>query len=323
MRKEAEGGSGSATARRAIVARGDRRVRHGRARRRRRRAGRRRLRRPAANSRRGRAEPGRQAGAVRARRRRGERRGDRRRDRRSPRRDGATIVAGLVHRREFRRRAATIRSDGSRRRAIAREAARKIADLSPSWAEAAARLALAGRPPRVAGAAMQDEVGQLALAVSRAGIALVADMRVARDGPNPAGAVRALEWIAGNARCAAIALFPELPEPAPPFDRILYGARRAAAMEDAGSGLVEVEEGDAAPWIAPWRGKPHPLSDVEQRLARRARSRFRARAAVRVQRRRRDGARLAAEGRPAVARGPARRRDRRLGRSRQSRGVHL
>jgi very-short-patch-repair endonuclease len=153
--------------------------------------------------------------------------------------------------------------------AIAREAAREIAGLSPSWAEAAARLALAGRPPRVAGAAMRDEVGQLALAVSRAGLALVADMRVARDGPNPAGAVRALEWIAGAARCAAIALFSELPERAPPFDRILYGARRAAAREDAGPGLVEVEEGDAAPWIAPWRGKPHPLSDVEQRLARR------------------------------------------------------
>jgi very-short-patch-repair endonuclease len=157
-------------------------------------------------------------------------------------------------------------------RAIARDASREVAGLSPSWTEAAARLALASRPPRVGGASLQEEAAQLALTVSRAGLALAADMRVARDGPNPAAAVHALEWIARHARCAVIALFDELPPNAPPFDRILYGARRACAAEGASSRLFETDgadTADAAPWIAPWRGKPHPLSDIEQRLAQR------------------------------------------------------
>jgi very-short-patch-repair endonuclease len=156
--------------------------------------------------------------------------------------------------------------------AIARDAARKVADLSPSWAEAAARLALAGRPPRVRGASSQEEAAQLALAISRAGLALAVDMRAARNLANPAGAIHALEWIARHARCATIALFDALPPNAPPFDRILYGARRASAAEDASSGVAEADgadAADAAQWLAPWRGKPHPLSDIERRLGQR------------------------------------------------------
>jgi very-short-patch-repair endonuclease len=55
-----------------------------------------------------------------------------------------------------------------------------------------------------------------------------------------------------------------------PFDRILYGARRVIADADPG-GLgsePQAREGvGSETWFTPWRGAPHPLSDIEQRLA--------------------------------------------------------
>ncbi|MGD0763840.1 MAG: DUF559 domain-containing protein [Roseiarcus sp.] len=154
--------------------------------------------------------------------------------------------------------------------AIARSAAKEIAGLSPSWAAAAARLAMANRPPRVKGTLPAVELAQLTRAISRSGLVLVADVSVACEGPNPAAMVRALEWIAQHSRGAVVALFAELPPNEPPFDRILYGARRVTAADGVESGTVEPDAAgiaDAALWIAPWRGLPHPLSDIEQRLA--------------------------------------------------------
>jgi Protein of unknown function (DUF559) len=86
---------------------------------------------------------------------------------------------------------------------------------------------------------------------------------------DPAVAVHALEWIARHGG-AVVALFPDLPPNEPPFDRILYGARRVSAAsitEAAGIEYGAAEAERAAAWIAPWRGMPHPLSDIEQRLA--------------------------------------------------------
>jgi hypothetical protein len=146
----------------------------------------------------------------------------------------------------------------------ARGAAREIAGVSPSWAEAAARLALADRPPRVGGTLPAVELAQLALAINRFGLVFAADIEAAgRDG-NPAAMVHALEWIAQHINGAVAALFPELPPNAPPFDRILYGARRVAAAP-----LLEpAPAANLGPWIAPWRGLPHPSSEIERRLAR-------------------------------------------------------
>jgi very-short-patch-repair endonuclease len=151
--------------------------------------------------------------------------------------------------------------------AIARSAAKKIAGLSASWAEAAVGLALDNRSPRVIGTLPATELAQLTLAISRCGLVLVADAdAAARAGPNPAAVVHALEWIAQRSQSAVVALFPELPRNEPPFDRILYGARQVmpvvSAIEPDAAGAVDLE-----PWIAPWRGQPHPLSDIEQRLA--------------------------------------------------------
>jgi very-short-patch-repair endonuclease len=155
--------------------------------------------------------------------------------------------------------------------AIARNAAEEITGLSPSWAEAAARLALADRPPRVIGTLPAIELAQLALAISRSGLVLVADVgATARMGPNPAAVVHALEWISQHSHGAVVALFPDLPPNEPPFDRILYGARRVMAEVGAAPGVIEPDatgHADASAWIAPWRGLPHPLSEIEQQLA--------------------------------------------------------
>jgi len=151
--------------------------------------------------------------------------------------------------------------------AIARSAAEKIAGLSPSWAEAAAKLALDNRAPRVIGTLPAIELAQLALAISRYGLVFVADAHTAaRTGSNPAAVVHALEWIAQHSQGALVALFPELPRNEPPFDRILYGARQVIPVVN-GIELDAPGAVDHEAWIAPWRGLPHPLSEIEQRLA--------------------------------------------------------
>jgi very-short-patch-repair endonuclease len=150
-------------------------------------------------------------------------------------------------------------------RAIAGEAAARIAGLSAPWAEAAASLALRGAPPRVAGTLPAVEVAQLALAIGGSGFVLVVDMG-GGTGSHSAVTVHGLEWIAAHAPCGVIALFREVPRSEPPFDRILYGARQVVAAEP-GDAHRDAERATAPLWIAPWRGSPHPLSDVERRLA--------------------------------------------------------
>jgi hypothetical protein len=93
----------------------------------------------------------------------------------------------------------------------ARRAAAEIAGLSQAWAEAAGRLALDGRSPRVSGTLPAIELAQLALAVSRSGLVLVADVGIAaRIGPNPAALVHAVEWIAQHSGGTVVALFARL-----------------------------------------------------------------------------------------------------------------
>jgi hypothetical protein len=150
---------------------------------------------------------------------------------------------------------------------IARETAARAPGVSSTWAEAAARLALAGGPPRVAGVLPAIELAQLSLAVSRVGLVLVADVSVAADAPSAAVLPHALEWIARHSRAAVVALFAALPPLDSPFDRILYGARRVIADADPRASDSEPEARGSETWLAPWRGAPHPLSEVEQRLA--------------------------------------------------------
>jgi hypothetical protein len=85
--------------------------------------------------------------------------------------------------------------------------------------------------------------------------------------PNPAAVVRALEWIAQVSRGSVIALFASLPPSEPPFDRILYGSRQVIAAIPLPPSTLEPADGEIEPWIAPWHGLPHPLSEIEKRLA--------------------------------------------------------
>jgi hypothetical protein len=151
-------------------------------------------------------------------------------------------------------------------RVIARQAADNVGGVFQPWAEAAVMLALNGRKPRVQGVASAIELAQLAFALSRTGLILI--MEPAEMDQHSAALVDALEWIARNAPVAVVALFPKLPANEPPLDRLLYSARLIAPEP----GLVEPDPTvpeivSAVRWLAPWRGTPHPLSEIEQRIA--------------------------------------------------------
>jgi hypothetical protein len=106
---------------------------------------------------------------------------------------------------------------------IARELTTQVSGVSSTWVEAAAHLALAGHPPRVAGILPAIELTQLSLAVSRLDLVFVVDVSAATDTPD--AVAHALEWIAQHAQAPVVVLFAELPPLDSPFDRILYGAR--------------------------------------------------------------------------------------------------
>jgi very-short-patch-repair endonuclease len=152
----------------------------------------------------------------------------------------------------------------------ARIMARQVPSTTPAvlrpWAEAAVLLALDGRKPRVPGTATAIELAQLCLAINRAGLILLFDTEAARA--HPPALVHALEWISQNARAAVVALFPELPDYGPPYDRILHDAVCIAGTPYwIGPASPEETTAGERPWLVPVRGIPHPLSETEQRLA--------------------------------------------------------
>jgi very-short-patch-repair endonuclease len=152
---------------------------------------------------------------------------------------------------------------------IAREAAARAPSVSSTWAEAAARLALAGRPPRVAGSLPAIELGQLSRAISRLGLVLVTDVSAAADGPTASALAHALEWVARHSCAAVVPLFAELPALDSP-SAVQDAIERRLIAGDLGLVVSESEARESVgseTWLAPWRGAPHPLSDIEQRLA--------------------------------------------------------
>jgi very-short-patch-repair endonuclease len=162
----------------------------------------------------------------------------------------------------------------SRADTLGREAARimaqQVAANTPAvlrpWAEAAVLLALDGRKPRVPGTATAIELAQLCVAINRAGLILLFDTEAAQA--HPPALVHALEWVSQNARAAVVALFPELPDYTPPYERILHGAVCTAGMPyGINPTLPEETIAGERPWLVPVRGIPHPLGETEQRLA--------------------------------------------------------
>lgn len=150
---------------------------------------------------------------------------------------------------------------------IVRSAASTTPGLLTPWALNAAQLAATGRLPRVRKTNTATELTQLSLTISRTGLVLLFDCDDIRlNNRNQQAAISALEWIAMHGDAAVIALFSELPPFVPPFDRVLYGALQVDPTGLPSVSLAGEPHHSAEPWIAPWRGKPHPLSEVERRL---------------------------------------------------------
>ena len=105
------------------------------------------------------------------------------------------------------------------------------------------------------------EIAELARLICPAGLVLIVSAGDVVNSRYAAAWVRGLEWVAEHIGGAVVAQFSELPTNAPPFDRILYDAVRVSLPPEPAA-VVE-----PASWIAPWRGLPHPMSEVEQRLA--------------------------------------------------------
>lgn len=144
----------------------------------------------------------------------------------------------------------------------------KAPGLSPLWARAAILELLEGRLPRVRNAGREIEFGQLCDAISPAGLVLVTSLDAT---VSPEAFVRAVEWMTATANVALIVLADELPPTGPPYERILFGARALAKPLDPAPrnfGAMSAIEGPrvlAKPEVV---GRPHPLSAVEQRIAR-------------------------------------------------------
>ena len=116
------------------------------------------------------------------------------------------------------------------------------------------------------------EIAQLQRVIGRDGLTLIADAGVSGLWPHGQALVRALEWTAERIDGAVVALFAELPANAAPFDRILFDARAVRAPRTRAL-RNSCPRGAVWRWLAPWRGLPHPMSDVEQRHCARARRR--------------------------------------------------
>ncbi|MFE1601685.1 endonuclease domain-containing protein [Methylobacterium sp. ID0610] len=125
--------------------------------------------------------------------------------------------------------------------------------VSGPWLKAAMKCAAAGRPPRFRRTAPAFELRQLIGAVDPLGVILAAGI----DPVAPARAapvIAALEWALGHGAACVIAC-PVPPPPAPPYDRILYGALAVAPPpEPAGARFL------ARP------SRAHPASATEQRI---------------------------------------------------------
>jgi very-short-patch-repair endonuclease len=136
--------------------------------------------------------------------------------------------------------------------------------LSQDWARAAVALAQDRRVPRPARVHWSIEIIQLCLAIHPTGLVLVLDAQIL---PNPAEAhalVHALELVADKAVAAVVVLCECLPEFVSPYDRILGDA--VTIPPSCPAPQIEDDEVPAAD-LVPVSGRPHPLREVEKRVA--------------------------------------------------------
>lgn len=155
-----------------------------------------------------------------------------------------------------------------------RSASRKIPQLSLAWAQAATDLAMAGGPPRLKELHWKIQLAQLCLAIDRKGLVLIFEDAGFAERAGSSAFIQTLEMIAGETGAGIVLLCPVLPPFAPPYDRVLADAvqleQPAQSGAPADSPDVEDWDEDCDPslLLAPIRGRPHPLSDVEGKMAR-------------------------------------------------------
>lgn len=143
---------------------------------------------------------------------------------------------------------------------LARQVARTMPGVQSPWTQKAALAALQGRAPLIGSFPLRVQLEQLTKAIAPCGLVLAISSSPQGPLATPEFFVHALEWLAQS--CGVVALFDELPPNEPPFERILHCARCVSDVEQPP--LREEPEG---PWIAPWRGSPHPLSAIEKKMA--------------------------------------------------------
>lgn len=146
-----------------------------------------------------------------------------------------------------------------------REIGTLLPQVSQSWAASACSLAMAGLRPRVQSVAADVEVLQLCSAINASGLVLIFDLGSLPRAEEAWPLVNALEWVARVGNCAVVALVEQFPTDAPPYDRIRYGACTICGSDGPSKEAPEV--GLKPLWVGPVRGRPHPLSTEEKRLA--------------------------------------------------------
>lgn len=158
-------------------------------------------------------------------------------------------------------------------RARLRAIARKIPDLSIEWARAAVELALRGKAPRPKGVHWSIEIAQLCLAIHAGGLVLVIDVGPLPDPREAHALVHALELVAYQAKVAIVLLCETGPAFVPPYDRlmvdsfVIQSTVARSTFEVAGDDLAAVSTIESVV-LAPITGRPHPLSEVEKKVAR-------------------------------------------------------
>jgi hypothetical protein len=168
---------------------------------------------------------------------------------------------------------------GLKRDALGRDAVRlKLAAaaavwprLSLEWARAAVALAQDHKLPRPARAHWSSEIIQLCLAIHPNGLVIVFDAGVLPRPDMAHALVRALELVAEKAGVAVVVLCEALPDDGPPYDRIMADAVTLSSLRSPRNlpVLADAEDAEVSTTdLAPISGRPHPLSAIEQRVAR-------------------------------------------------------
>ncbi|MFG1421538.1 endonuclease domain-containing protein [Roseixanthobacter liquoris] len=155
--------------------------------------------------------------------------------------------------------------------AAVRRAAAPVGGALLSWADAAAQLAAQGRRPEVLRTPIAIQLEQLGRVIAPDGLVIATEIvPSALSLAQAVTFVHALEWIARNLKGTVVALFSRPPANPDPFLRIRHrGLRVSGALEDGPSEAGAQSGGlaDDPVWFLPWRGRPHPLSAVEKRMA--------------------------------------------------------